>query len=82
MAPPSNLLVCVAVEGAEDLQLLKVYRRLPDESAEQKGFVRIVDDSGEDYLYPERAFLPLPLPPALEQRLEGLAAESSRARTA
>lgn len=82
MPTPSNLLVCVAVEGTEDLQLLEVYRRLPDASAEQRGFVRIVDDSGEDYLYPESAFLPLPSPPALERRLEGLAAESSRARTA
>ena len=82
MATPSNLFVCVAVEGTEDLQLLKVYRRLPDESAERKGFVRIVDDSGEDYLYPESAFLPLPLPPDLERRLEGLAAESPRIRSA
>ncbi len=82
MATPSNLLICVASEGAEDLQILKIYRRLADEAAEARGFVRVIDDSGEDYLYPESAFLPLPLPPDLERRLEGLAAESPRIRTA
>ncbi len=57
--------------------MLKIYRRLPDDEAASKGFVRVIDDSGEDYLYPESAFVPLPLPPALEQQLEGLAAELS-----
>ena len=74
-----HLLVCVANEGAEDLQVLKVYRRIPDEAAAAKGFVRIIDDSGEDYLYPQAAFLPLPLSPTLEQQLESLAVEQSRA---
>ena len=79
MTSPPHLLVCVTNDGAEDLQVLKVYRRIPDESASAKGFVRVVDDSGEDYLYPQAAFLPLPLSPALEQQLESLAAERSRA---
>lgn len=73
MSTPPHLLVCIANQGAEDLQILKVYRRLPDEVGESRGFVRVIDDSGEDYLYPESSFLPLPLPPALEQQLEGLA---------
>ena len=73
-----HLFVCVANEGAEDLQVLKVYRRLPDESAASQGFVRIIDDSGEDYLYPQSAFLPLSVPLSLEQQLEAVAAELSR----
>jgi hypothetical protein len=73
MTPASHFLLCIANEGAEDLQAMKVYRRLPDEVAEARGFVRVIDDSGEDYLYPRSSFLPLP--PALEQQLEGLAAE-------
>ena len=77
MSTPPHLLICVANQGAEDLQVLKIYRRLPDEEAASKGFVRVIDDSGEDYLYPESAFLSLPLPPALEQQLEGLAAGRS-----
>lgn len=74
----SHLVICVNKEGAEDLQILRVYRRLDDAVAEARGFVRVIDDSGEDYLYPEAAFLPLPLPPALEQKLEGLAADGKR----
>lgn len=68
-----HLLICISAEGAEDLQVLKVYRRLPDESAEAKGFFRVIDDSGEDYLYPQGSFHELPLLPALEEELEGLA---------
>ena len=52
----SQLLICVATDGAEDLQVEKVYRRLPDDHAEGHGMVRVVDDSGEDYLYPAALF--------------------------
>lgn len=76
-ASSTHLLLCVANQSAEDLQVLKIYRRIPDPAAEAKGFVRIVDDSGEDYLYPQANFLALPLPETLEQRLEQLAAEHS-----
>ncbi|HVT61687.1 MAG TPA: hypothetical protein VHR45_25230 [Thermoanaerobaculia bacterium] len=79
MSAAPHLVVCIASEGAEDLEVLKVYRRLPDEVAEGMGFFRVIDDSGEDYLYPQADFLPLPLPPALEQQLEGLAVERSLA---
>ncbi len=78
MNPTPHFLVCVAHEGAEDLEVFKVYRRLADNAAEAQGFFRVIDDSGEDYLYPRAFFLPLPLPPALEKRLEGLAMERSR----
>jgi hypothetical protein len=79
MKTSSHLVVCIENRGAEDLQILKVYRRLEDAVAKEKGFLRVIDDSGEDYLYPETAFLSLPLPPALERELEGVALERSRA---
>jgi hypothetical protein len=44
MSPAPQLLLCVANQGAENLQVFKVYRRLPDEGAEGKGFFRVVDD--------------------------------------
>lgn len=78
MIPPTPLVICIGNEGAEDLQVLRVYRRLSDEAAEVRGFLRVIDDSGEDYLYPEGAFLPLPLPRPLEERLEILVEERSR----
>jgi hypothetical protein len=39
------------------LELRKIYRSLPDASAKAKGFVRVIDESGEDYLYPEGYFV-------------------------
>ena len=79
MGALSKFVICVSAEGAEDLQVLKVYSRLSDEGAKSKGFFRVIDDSGEDYLYPQASFHELPLPPALEEELEGLAVELARA---
>ncbi len=69
---PSHFAVCVANAGAEDLQLRKVYRVMSDESASRHGMIRVVDDSGEDYLYPSDFFVPLQLPRSLEARLDAL----------
>ena len=44
------------------LELHKIYRVLPDEDAEQDGDLRVIDESGEDYLYPADAFMILELP--------------------
>ena len=46
------------------LERRKVYQSLPDPVAMERGFVRIVDESGEDYLYPSRYFLAIDLPRA------------------
>jgi hypothetical protein len=40
------------------LLLRKIYQVLPDEEAAQDGDLRVVDESGEDYLYPARNSLP------------------------
>lgn len=44
-------------EDCEDLEPRKIYQVLPDKRAESEGYLRIVDDSGEDYLYPESYFV-------------------------
>lgn len=44
------------------LELHKIYRALPDEEATREGDLRIVDESGEDYLYPAEWFAALELP--------------------
>lgn len=55
-APP-RLVVCVRNDGYElDLAVNSVYEVLPDPSAERSGWIRIVDETGEDYLYPEKYF--------------------------
>lgn len=55
--------ICIENLGAEDLDIRKVYRVLPDKEAAATGYVRVVDESGEDYLYPADYFVSLELPP-------------------
>ena len=52
--------VCVSNEGFEaSLEVRKLYRVLPDRKAEAQSLVRVVDESGEDYLYPGELFAPI-----------------------
>jgi len=51
------------------LELRKIYRRLPDDAAARHGLVRIVDESGEDYLYPANYFVAIRLPQAVEKAI-------------
>jgi hypothetical protein len=52
-----KFVLCVRNEHCDDLELRKVYRVLPDKKAALEGYLRIVDESGEDYLYPESYFV-------------------------
>lgn len=62
--------VCVNNDGyPASLELHKIYRVLPDEDAKADGDLRIVDESGEDYLYPAERFILLKLPRAVEKSL-------------
>jgi hypothetical protein len=61
-ATEARYAVCVRNEECEDLELRKIYQILPDERAAREGYVRIVDESGEDYLYPATYFVPIRLP--------------------
>jgi hypothetical protein len=54
--------VCVRNDECEDLEIRRIYRILPDRQAARDGYVRVVDESGEDYLYPETYFVPVRLP--------------------
>jgi hypothetical protein len=51
------------------LDLRKVYEVLPDESAGRDGYLRVVDESGEDYLYPAECFVAVELPEAAAKAL-------------
>ena len=65
----AKFVVCVRNEGCEDLELRKIYRVLPDEAAADDGYIRVVDESGEDYLYPSDYFLVIELSKDLEKAL-------------
>jgi hypothetical protein len=59
----SQAVLCVANEGNEvSLQLWKIYKTLRDDEGRAEGFVRVIDESGEDYLFPEENFVPIDLP--------------------
>ena len=59
----SKFVLCVRNdEYPVSLEVRKVYRRLPDRAAAARGFVRVVDESGEDYLYPEAYFVAIAVP--------------------
>ena len=51
------------------LERHKIYRVVPDEEAEQDGDLRVIDESGEDYLYPATLFVPIEVPQAVERSL-------------
>jgi len=60
----------VCINGSEpDLELRKVYRVLPDEAAARDQHLRIIDESGEDYLYPASFFVFVEVPKAGERDL-------------
>ena len=64
----ARFLFCVKNAGyPASLEVRKVYQALPDAMAAERRYVRVIDESGEDYLYPEDYFVPIDLPQTAEQ---------------
>ena len=62
--------VCVSnADYPVSLEMHKIYRILPDEDAATDGDIRVIDESGEDYLYPAEYFVFVELPQAVEKSL-------------
>ncbi len=58
--------VCISNKGyPASLELRKIYRLIPDKAGAKHGLVRVVDEMGEDYLFPEEFFVSLRLPQEL-----------------
>jgi hypothetical protein len=63
-----QLVVCIGNEGyPASLEKRKLYVMLRDAVAEKHGLVRIVDESGDDYLYPKAFFRPVALPQSVKK---------------
>jgi hypothetical protein len=61
-AATEQYVICISNEGyPASLETRKVYQRIPDAEAEQQNLIRVVDESGEDYLFPRDMFLPVEL---------------------
>ena len=72
-AGPTRFVLCIDNGGyPASLQHRKLYEVRPDADAEAHGQLRIIDDSGEDYLYPREYFQPLELTPFLNRLVRGL----------
>jgi len=62
--------VCINNEGyGASLEVGKLYRVIPDEEAASHGYMRVIDESGEDYGYSADRFFPIEIPRALEAAL-------------
>lgn len=74
----SRFVICVDnSEYPASLELHKIYRALPDKDAQADGDLRIIDESGEDYLFPADYFLPIQLPLAVVRALNKSFARTS-----
>ena len=62
--------VCIRNEEyTASLERRKIYPVIPDADAESHGMLRLVDESGDDYLYPQDFFLPIEVPEAISKAL-------------
>jgi len=70
MKRSESFVVCINNKGyPASLEIRKLYQAIADEQAAKAGQVRVIDESGEDYLYPENYFASVRLPQAAEKVL-------------
>jgi hypothetical protein len=70
----TKFVVCVKnTDYQASLEVRKLYPRLPDADAARHGQIRVIDESGEDYLYPESYFVPVELPADIERTIASAA---------
>ena len=73
--PISSYVLCIDDGGyPESLEVRKIYPVLPDEKAAAHNYIRVIDETGEDYLYPKKYFVQLDLAPEI---IAALPAETS-----
>ncbi len=68
--PETRFVICIRNEDYKaSLELRKIYRIIPDKRAAARHYLRVVDESGEDYLYSADLFVPIALPKTVEKVL-------------
>ena len=69
-AADPQYVLCVDNKGYEaSLVVRRVYQHLPDPTAAERGLLRVVDESEEDYLFPADLFVPIKLPEPVRKKL-------------
>ena len=71
--PLARFAICLKNKDCDDLVVRKLYQILPDPQAEKSKYIRLIDESGEDYLYPASYFFVIELPLKVERTLEKVA---------
>jgi hypothetical protein len=61
--------LCIENKDSEDLEKRKIYQAIPDDEAASDGYLGVIDESGEDYLYPESYFILVELPIKAQEAL-------------
>ena len=61
--------ICIHTDDPDLLTPRMIYEVLPDESAAKSNYIRVIDNEGEDYLYPADYFVFVNFPPTIEQTL-------------
>jgi len=61
--------ICIFSNDEALLTLHKIYQITRDETAERSDYIRVIDDEGEDYLYPKKYFVFVPIPKEVENAL-------------
>ena len=61
--------ICLRSDDSDLLTPRRIYQVLPDDSAAKSKYIRVIDNEGEDYLYPAAYFVFVDFPPAVEQKL-------------
>ena len=70
-----HFMICVNNRGYEaSLEIRKIYEVVSDKTAEKHHQLRVIDESGEDYLFPDDYFAPVRLPSVTKEKLELTAA--------
>ena len=65
-----RFVICINDGGyVDDLKVRMIYQSLPDESAARSNYLRIIDETGEDYLYPANLFVSIEVPRDVEEAL-------------
>ncbi len=65
-----ELNICVNNKNYESsLDRWKVYRAIKDDRAKERGFLRVIDEPGEDYLFPSDYFMPISLPKTVQDAM-------------
>ena len=67
--PKRQFAICIRTDDPDLLTPRRIYEVLPDESAARSQYIRVIDNEGEDYLYPAAYFVFVDFPPAVEQAL-------------